>query len=127
MKRPHEEWLEYARNDLAFARDALRDPFYSYVCILAQQAVEKAMKGYLVFLNKSYPRGHGLIELLRLMNVEWLDSHRSSLKKLSEFYVPLRYPDAAGALPDGPPNETVAVKALQWAEEIVSLIASKIK
>lgn len=128
MKKLHEEWFDYAKNDLAFARSALRDPFYSYVCILVQQAVEKAMKGYLVFQGKNYPKTHRLIELFQLIgSPKWFEPHLGGLKTLSEFYVPLRYPDAAGTLPEGPPNEKVARKALGWAEEIVSLIESKTK
>ena len=125
IKKLHEEWLQYARNDLAFAKSGLREGFYPYVCILGQQAVEKAMKGYLVSQGKTYPKFHGLIKLHRLMEVSWLKDHLPSIRKLSEFYVPLRYPDAAGTLPEGPPGEAIASKALHWAEEIVSLIESK--
>lgn len=128
MKKPRkewEEWFDYARDDLAFARSGLEDEFYSHVCILAQQAVEKSMKGLLLFQGKSYPKTHGLVHLHQLLKVDWLDPHLGALKTLSEFYVPLRYPDAAGTLPEGPPDKKVATEALQWAEEIVALIESR--
>lgn len=124
---PHKVWMEYAESDLAFAKAGLRDGFFAHVCVLSQQAVEKAMKGYLVFLGKSYPKSHRLLDLLALMEVDWLASHVGSIKKIAEFYVPLRYPDAAGVLPGGPPSESVAKKTLEWAEKIVAEIKTHLK
>ncbi|MBI2067579.1 MAG: HEPN domain-containing protein [Deltaproteobacteria bacterium] len=125
MKKLHEEWFDYARDDLAFAKAGLRDGFFSHVCVLSQQAVEKAMKGYLVYQDKSYPKDHGLIRLLKLMQVDWLDEHIGTLKKLSEYYVPLKYPDAAGALRGVSPDKKLAESSLNSAEGIVGLIESK--
>src|SRR3989338_3329288 len=127
MTKPHEAWFDRAGDDLAFGRAGLRDGFLSHACVLAQQAVEKAMKGFLVFQDRDYPKSHDLITLLRLMGVKWLDEHSGPLKKLSEFYVPLRYPDAFGTLPEGPPNKEIAGQSLDWAEEIIALIVSKTK
>lgn len=116
-----------ASQDILFAEAGLRDGFYSHVCYLSQQAVEKAMKGYLVFQGKDYPKTHGLVTPHRLMDIDWLDSHLSALKKLSDFYVPLRYPDAfPGSLPEGLPDKETAAKALKWAEEIVTIIQTHI-
>lgn len=128
MKKPHDGWFYLAGEDLAFARDGLEGGFYAHVCVLSQQAVEKAMKGYLVSKKKDYPRTHGLMMLKELMNAPWLDEHIVHLKKLSEFYVPLRYPDAMpGSLPDGLPGKDDASDALNWAEEIVGLIRKHVK
>ncbi|MBI5300393.1 MAG: HEPN domain-containing protein [Deltaproteobacteria bacterium] len=123
MKKPHENWFYFANQDLAFAKGGLRDGFFAHVCFLSQQAVEKSMKGYLVFQGKDYPKTHGLMTLLRLMDVDWLEEHRVSLKRLSEFYVPLRYPDAiAGSLPEGLPDKEDAGDAFEWATAIVETI-----
>jgi len=128
MTKPHEGWLYMSREDLRFAESGLKDDFYAHVCFLSQQAVEKAMKGFLVYQNKDYPKTHGLITLHRLMDVDWLRSSLSEIKKLSEFYVPLRYPDAfPGSLPEGLPDEEDATNAFNWASNIVGLIESKIK
>jgi len=128
MKKPHEDWFYMAHQDLAFAKSGLKDGFFPHVCFLSQQAVEKAMKGFLVYQDKDYPKTHGLVTLKRLIDVDWLDEHLSPIKKLSEFYVPLRYPDAIpGSLPQGLPDEEDAKNALHWAEEIVSSIEAHIK
>jgi len=127
MKKPHDDWFYFAGEDLAFARSGFEDGFYAHVCFLSQQAVEKAMKGYLVVQGKKYPKTHNLIDLLGLMDVNWLDSYLSVLKMLSEVYIPLRYPDAvAGALPERLPGREDADEMLKSAEKIVQEIQSKI-
>jgi len=128
MKKPHEGWFFMARSDLDFAKSGLDDGFYSHVCFLSQQAVEKAMKGFLVYQGKDYPKTHGLVTLHKLMEVDWLENQLSAIKKLSEFYVPLRYPDAfPGSLPDGLPDKEDGENALKWADEIVSTIEEHLK
>ncbi|MBI1884261.1 MAG: HEPN domain-containing protein [Chlamydiae bacterium] len=128
MTAPHERWIYFAEEDLAFAKAGLEDGFYSHVCFLSQQAVEKMMKGYLVSQGKDYPRTHGLVSLWKEMKTGWLDEHLSPIKKLSEFYVPLRYPDAvAGSLEKGLPDKEDAKNALKWATEIVELIKTHLK
>ena len=123
MTGSHENWFYLAREDLNFARAGLKDGFFTHVCVLAQQAVEKGMKGWLVAHGKDHPRSHDLIQLRRLMGVDWLDPHVSALKRLSGFYVPLRYPDAiAGSIPEGLPCRKDAEEALRWAEEILAAI-----
>lgn len=127
MTKPHEDWFWLAKDNLAFARAGLEDGFYAQVCFLSQQAVEKAMKGFLVANNKKYPKSHDLITLLDLMDVAWLDPYLNNLKDLSEIYIPLRYPDAmAGSLADRLPNKEEAEEFLGRAEEIVALIESKL-
>lgn len=128
MKKPHEDWFYLAGEDLAFAKVGLKDGFFAHVCFLSQQASEKAMKGYLVFCGKNYPKTHDLVTLHRLMEVKWLEPHLSAIKKLSAFYVPIRYPDAmAGSLPEGLPDKEDAANALQWARDIVDIVESHLK
>ena len=123
MTEPHERWFYFVDEDLAFAKAGLKSGFYSHVCFLSQQAVERAMKGYLVFCRMDYPKTHGLIGLLRQMKVIGLDEYLSEIKKLSEFYVPLRYPDAIpGSLEKGLPDKEDAQNALKWANQIVEVI-----
>ena len=124
-KKPHEDWFYLVHEDLAFAKAGLRDGFYAHVCFLSQQAVEKAMKGYLISIGKTHPKTHGLMTLLGLMDADWMEEYLSAIKKLSAFYIPLRYPDAmAGSLPEGLPDKKTATDVLQWANDIVTKIES---
>ncbi|MBU4314268.1 MAG: HEPN domain-containing protein [Actinobacteria bacterium] len=36
------KWIYFAEQDLNFAKSGLKDKFYSHVCFLSQQTVEKA-------------------------------------------------------------------------------------
>lgn len=115
----HKDWYAYAEDDLKFARVGLREGFYAQVCFHAQQTAEKVLKGFLLFRGKAYPKTHSLTDLVTLIDEDWLTKHIKSLQLLDEFYVPIRYPDAAaGMKPGGPPNERDAREALSWAEEI---------
>ena len=128
MKKPHENWFYFVDEDLQFAKTGLKEGFYAHVCFLSQQAVEKAMKGFLVFQKKEYPKTHGLMTLYSLIKVDWLEEDLSAIKKLSAFYSPVRYPDAiAGSLPEGLPDKEDAQKALRWAGEIVQKIKRHLK
>lgn len=119
----YKAWLYYADRDWLFAQSGMRDGFYAHVCSLSQQAVEKTMKAYLVYQNIAFPKTHGLLTVYRLMNVNWLDAHLVQLKKLSEFYIPVRYPEAiAGTLPEGLPDKEDAENALKWAHDIVAIV-----
>ena len=64
--KEHEEWLDRAESDLRFAQVGMREDFYTHVCFLCQQTVEKALKGYLIFKARKYPRIHLLLDLLML-------------------------------------------------------------
>jgi HEPN domain-containing protein len=128
MKKPHDEWIYYADQDLLAARSLLKDGVYPHVCYHAQQAVEKMLKAVLVSHDKPYPKSHDLIHLNAVIGrPEWLAPHEDHMRLLSQFNIPVRYPDAmAGTLPDRLPGKDDATDALTWAEEICQLIREKI-
>lgn len=60
-----EEWLRYARSDLALARiEKPKGVLLENLCFHAQQAVEKTLKAVLVFLEIHYPTTHNIRTLL---------------------------------------------------------------
>lgn len=124
---PHEDWFIYAEDDLKFAKVGLREGFYTQVCFHAQQSIEKSLKGYLVFKKKSYPRTHGLLELAGLVPELKLEPLRNALAIIEDYYVPLRYPDAAaGMKASGPPTQTEAAEALQTAEKVFEAVSEEV-
>lgn len=127
MTRPHEAWFAMAEDDLNFAKVGLRERFYSQVCFLSQQAIEKALKGYLVHLGKTYPKTHKLIDLYRLCGATFLEPFKNKIKLIDEFYIPTRYPDGIpGGLPNRASNETDANEALKTAEDVMQACLSRI-
>ncbi len=124
MSAPHEEWLTRAENDLRFAELGLREGFYSQVCFLSQQVVEKCFKGALVALGRSYPKSHSLRELASKLPELSLKKHVEALTILDGYYVPIRYPDAApGMKAGGSPNKGEASAALDTARAIWDIVA----
>jgi HEPN domain-containing protein len=119
MKERHEAWFAYAEDDLNFAKVGLREGFHAQVCYHCQQAIEKCLKGLLVFQGKTYPRTHGLMELAKSIPELDLKKWRLSLARIEDYCVPTRYPDAApGTASSGPPSKEEAAEALKTAGEI---------
>lgn len=127
MSGRHDEWLDRADDDIQFARLGLREGFYTQVCFHAQQAIEKSLKGLLVFQKRSYPKTHGLLELVSLVTEINLNELRANIAIIEDYYVPMRYPDAAaGMKATGPPNQTEAAEALQTAEKVFECVIQTI-
>jgi len=128
MKKPHEVWFEYAEDDLKFAYVGLREGFYSKVCFLSQQVIEKVLKGCLVQQGKPYPKTHKLVDLYSLCNLKWLKPYKEKIKLIDEFYIPSRYPEGIpGDLSTRPSNENDAKEAISAAKEILHLALLKIR
>jgi len=95
-RRP-EDWLKFAKADLDTASHMLRtmEPCpYWIVSYHAQQCAEKALKGYLISLNKQYPYTHDLRLLLdkcEACGAKWVEGVRGA-EKIMSFSVMERYP-----------------------------------
>jgi HEPN domain-containing protein len=62
-------WCEKGRRDYLTAQNALpdtRERFPDIICFHAQQAAEKYLKAYLVFLEQEFPKTHALEDLVLL-------------------------------------------------------------
>jgi HEPN domain-containing protein len=108
-------WLRYAQEDLIAAESliVLQTIASRHVCWLAQQAVEKALKAVLVFLQIDFPRRHDLA-LRNLIPVGWpLKEEHPDLADLTEWAVEARYP---GDWPDA--TEEDARSAMQQARAV---------
>jgi HEPN domain-containing protein len=123
-------WLDQARADLKTARDCLKDGNYYASAFFAQQASEKALKGFL------YGRGfrvlitHSVVELLEKA-AEEEPSFRDLIdpgKELDRHYIGSRYPDF---YPAGAPyryyTEEMARRCVRYAASILSVVRKFIK
>lgn len=117
-----EAWLRYAGDDLRFAESAMRDPQTAprYVCFLAQQSAEKALKAILVFEQVEFPRTHNVGDLAHLLPPAWegLRGQLPALDTLSSWAVQARYPDA---LRDA--SEAEAQSALDQARAVWAAVS----
>ncbi|HAW50443.1 TPA: hypothetical protein DCX16_05810 [bacterium] len=93
------EWLNKANSDLNFAKASFEefDDFYSQMCILSHDAVEKYLKAYIVSCGVKPERIHDLVALLnecaRLStNPTDFKNQEEGCRKLNRYYTPLKYP-----------------------------------
>jgi HEPN domain-containing protein len=91
------EWIHKAEHDLGMAELALENkPEYTdSICFHCQQAVEKYLKAFLVFLDIRFEKKHNLGYLLDLIKEkeEVLDEYYEMIEKLEDYAVEIRYPD----------------------------------
>lgn len=120
-------WMDFALDDLDGGEILFRENKFNMACFHAQQASEKALKGFLITNKISSPRTHNLVELINLCSK--INSNFSNflpkVATLSQFYAPTRYPDAViGMAPGGLPNKELARKALDYANDVVMFCKS---
>lgn len=103
------QWLRFAREDLAAAEHLNRSEAPPRaICLLSQQAAEKAIKAAIIAARIRAPRSHDLGHLNGLLlDSLSLDTPGHELDELTQWAVAARYPgdweeptsdDAAGAL-----------------------------
>ena len=87
-----------------------------------QQAVEKYLKGYLIFLDIEFRRIHDLVYLLELINQKYQidDKMIDRITELEDYAVEIRYPEISIDLTD----EEI-VNAINIAKEIRFFVTSK--
>jgi HEPN domain-containing protein len=123
------QWLDKAGEDLVVARLVFAETFYSHACFLAQQGIEKALKGYLLAKTNTYPRTHGLVDLINQCAAFDTEISRFSpdCSVIDQYYTPSRYPDAlAGAGPSALPDHQEAEEAIASADKILQHIAARL-
>jgi HEPN domain-containing protein len=112
-----QEWLGCAEDDLELAERGLEPPaLTALACYHAQQAAEKALKGYRAWLGaEEIPRRHRFDELVRQIRREGGTPPDGDLvTPLQPYAVGVRYP--------GPPLPSLhrAQEALRLACEVVA-------
>jgi HEPN domain-containing protein len=95
-KKITKEWLSKAQSDYLFAEASLRElsGFYSQICILCHDVVEKYLKAFLISQGKRPDRIHDLHAILN--ECCQIDSSLGALTQqcsvLNDYYIPLKYP-----------------------------------
>lgn len=125
-----ERWLEQARRDLDDARYAGRGRRWNLTCFLAQQAAEKALKGYLYGRGAEAVWGHSVAELCHdaAAHDTAFAEIRAEAAALDQYYIPTRYPNGLpGGIPAEAYTEADAERALARAAIVIDLVASKMR
>jgi len=118
-------WIEKADHDLGTA-EIVNQHIPKYMDTIAfhcQQAVEKYLKAFLIFLDIGFKRTHDLVLLLDLISTKEQigDDLYEKAAELQAFSVEIRYPDTIINL-----TEEDIMSALAIAREFRELVISKI-
>jgi HEPN domain-containing protein len=114
------EWLVKAQHDLVAGERAAEDPPIADVaCFHAQQAAEKALKGYLAWCDIPLQRTHDLARLLtQARDVdEAFGSLESAADLLSPYATDPRYPGQ-----ENEPEAEDAIEALAEARRVLEFV-----
>ncbi len=118
-------WIDKAEKDLLSAEHELSfpDAVTETVCFHCQQAVEKYLKAYLVFLGLTFTKTHEIGELIT--KCENKDREISTLKeeadKLTDYAIEIRYPEELVE-----PTIEEAKEAFEMAKKIRDFVLYKI-
>jgi HEPN domain-containing protein len=120
----YEEWLKRARSSLELAKFSNNELIcYEDLCFQAQQAVEKGLKGLLIYYGIEPEKTHNLFILLQeLEKLIEITSDIKDILKLYNYAVQTRYPGEYVEIAKSEYEEsiTIAEKCLQWVEEKIN-------
>lgn len=125
-KKLANEWFRIGDDEFGFAKAGFEDleAFYPQICFLFQQAVEKYLKGFLVYNLKKFPKVHYLPQLLKLCaetNNDFLN-FLDEANILTQYYLISRYPLTEFY----PASQKEAKEAFKFAEKIIEFIKKQI-
>jgi len=116
------QWLAKGEEDLGLARHIVEHdvPFLNAAGFHAQQAVEKSLKAYLVWVQVTFPKTHDLGSLLKVLAVsDYRLAHSiEETVQITDYAVEIRYPG------DVPP---LAIEEASAAVDIATNACLKIK
>lgn len=118
-------WLEQSLQDLDDARYNARGERHNIACFLAQQAAEKALKGFLLLKGEEDVRGHSVGDLCEraVHHDRGFESLLGDARALDLFYIPTRYPNGLpGGLPFNAFDQDASQTALERAPRIVAAV-----
>ncbi len=123
MKKQVKEWLDYATIDLQTAKKILDDqPLSRSTAFHCHQAVEKALKAILEYLEERIPRIHDLPKLLSAVREHGisLSVNPDEITVLDGVYVGTRYPTDRGLVPEGNPTIETVSKFYETANRVLN-------
>ena len=124
MRERAKEWLRFSLDDLEVSREAAKLGKYNIAAYHLQQAVEKSIKGVIVFIGKRKNlRTHDISVLVKMLLEEGVDVPVEVLdaQDLTEYASTTRYPDdyVPVSLEEYEEAYEVAVRVYEWARGIV--------
>jgi HEPN domain-containing protein len=127
MKNRHsaDEWLRRARSNIARAKAGKisNDILYEDICFDCQQAVEKSLKGLLVYIDVVFPKTHSITQLIELLESAGIDipEYVRESVTLTVYAVSTRYPGD-----QEPVDEDEYKEAFSITQEVYNWVEGKL-
>jgi HEPN domain-containing protein len=119
------EWFKIGEEELKFAQASFKEfnSFYPQICFQCQQAVEKYLKGFLIYHKKKFPKIHDLVELIKLCSKieKGLLKFLEDGAFLSQYYIRSRYP-----VEYPPATRNEAERCIEIAKRFINFIKTLI-
>ena len=119
----YEEWIERAKSSLKISTIAVNtDVYYEDLCYQSQQAVEKALKGFLIYFGAEPEFTHNIGILLKgLEKFTEIPENIKEATDLTKYAVLTRYPGEYEGITKEKYEESVKIAkdCLEWIEEKV--------
>ena len=119
-------WISKADNDLKVSKNEIKvnEPVTDAICFHAQQCVEKYLKAFLVFNNKSFRKTHNIAEILQLcikVDADFKTLEEINVHELTIYATELRYPEFFHI-----PTVEEAEEAIYLAEKVKEFVLKKL-
>jgi len=122
----YEEWIERAKSSLEFAQlKSVKHIYYEDFCFQLQQAVEKAIKGLLIYFKIEPDFTHNIEKLLeQLKPLTDVPENIIKATALTKYAVFTRYPGEFDAVTkeEYETNVKTAQECLDWVEQTIKKI-----
>jgi HEPN domain-containing protein len=120
-----ETWIQRAKSSLAIAKTKTDENiFYEDLCFQAQQAVEKALKGLLIFYNVEPEKTHNVVSLIKeLSKFVDIPEEIDETAVLNDYAVQTRYPGGYTPVEAAEYNSAIitAEKCIEWVEKKINV------
>ena len=125
----YKSWIDRAKSSLEISKVAINDNiYYEDLCYQAQQAVEKGLKGFLIYhgVEPEFTHNIGLL-LERLENLVKIPDNIKETIILTKYAVITRYPGEYDEITKDKHEESVKIAedCLKWIEKTIIELEKK--
>jgi HEPN domain-containing protein len=122
----HESWIERAKSNLEISKIAVNaNVYYEDLCYQSQQAVEKALKGLLIFYGVEPEFTHNIgILLNEIEKFTEIPEQIKETTKLTKYAVITRYPGEYDEITKENYEESIKIakECFEWVENKIGLV-----
>ena len=119
----YEEWISRAKSSYELSKTVIsNDIYFEDLCYQAQQAVEKAFKGLLIYFGVEPEFTHNIGVLLKnLEKYTKINDNIRKAMKLTNYAVQTRYPGTYNEITKEEYKEAIVIveNSLDWVNEII--------